>query len=118
MKNFTFAIPTVVHFGEGQIKRLGAEIAARARNVLVVYGGGSVRRNGVFDAAIAQLKEQGIPWTELSGVEPNPRVATVREGIRLCREKGLDGVLALGGGSAIDCAKEIGRASCRERVSA
>ena len=53
MKNFTFAIPTVVHFGEGQIKRLGAEIAARARNVLVVYGGGSVRRNGVFDAAIA-----------------------------------------------------------------
>ena len=107
MKNFTFAIPTVVHFGEGQIKRLGAEIDARARNVLVVYGGGSFRSNGVFDAAIAQLKEQGIPWTELPGVEPNPRVATVREGIRLCREKGLDGVLALGGGSAIDCAKGV-----------
>lgn len=56
MKNFTYSIPTVVHFGEGQIKKLGAEIAARARKVLVVYGGGSVKRNGVFDAAVAQLK--------------------------------------------------------------
>ena len=107
MKNFTYAIPTVVHFGEGQIKKLGGEIAARASRVLVVYGGGSVKRNGVFDAAAAQLKEHGIPWAELSGVEPNPRVATVREGVRLCREQGLDGVLALGGGSVIDCAKGI-----------
>ena len=107
MNNFTFAIPTVVHFGEGQIKKLGGEIAARANRVLVVYGGGSVKRNGVFDAAIAQLKEHGLRWAELPGVEPNPRVATVREGIRLCREQGLDGVLALGGGSVIDCAKGV-----------
>ena len=107
MKNFTYAIPTVVHFGEGQIKKLGGEIAARASRVLVVYGGGSVKRNGVFDAAAAQLKEHGIPWAELPGVEPNPRVATVREGVRLCREQGLDGVLALGGGSVIDCAKGV-----------
>ena len=107
MKNFTYSIPTVVHFGEGQIKKLGGEIAARARKVLVVYGGGSVKRNGVFDAAIAQLKAHGIQWAELPGVEPNPRVATVREGVRLCREQGLDGVLALGGGSVIDCSKGV-----------
>lgn len=107
MKNFTYSIPTVVHFGEGQIQKLGAEIAARASKVLVVYGGGSVKRNGVFDAAVAQLKAHGIQWAELPGVEPNPRVATVREGVRLCREQGLDGVLALGGGSVIDCAKGV-----------
>ena len=73
----------------------------------MVYGGGSVKRNGVFDAAIAQLKAHGIQWAELPGVEPNPRIATVREGVRLCREQGLDGVLALGGGSVIDCAKAV-----------
>lgn len=107
MKNFTYAIPTVVHFGQGQIQKLGGEIAARARKVLVVYGGGSVKRSGVYDAAVQQLKSQGIQWAELPGVEPNPRIATVREGVRLCREQALEGVLALGGGSVIDCAKGI-----------
>nr|WP_325211881.1 iron-containing alcohol dehydrogenase [uncultured Oscillibacter sp.] len=107
MKNFTYSIPTVVHFGQGQIQKLGAEIAARAGKVLVVYGGGSVKKNGVFDAAAEQLKAHDIQWAELPGVEPNPRIATVREGVRLCREQGLDGVLALGGGSVIDCAKGI-----------
>ncbi len=105
MKNFTYSIPTVVHFGEGQIKKLGGEIAARAHKVLLIYGGGSVKRSGVYDAAVAQLKAGGIEWAELSGVEPNPRIATAREGVRLCREHKLDGVLALGGGSVIDCAK-------------
>lgn len=105
MENFTYSIPTVIHFGKGQIQKLGGEIAARAHKVLVVYGGGSIKRNGVYDDAIAQLTARGIGWKELSGVEPNPRVATAREGVRLCREHGLDGVLALGGGSVIDCAK-------------
>lgn len=107
MKNFTYAIPTVIHFGKGQIEKLGAEIAQRSRKVLVVYGGGSVKRNGIYDAALAQLKAHGVEWAELSGVEPNPRIATVREGVRLCREQGLDGVLALGGGSVIDCSKGV-----------
>ena len=107
MKNFTYSIPTIVHFGQGQIEKLGGEIAARAHKVLMVYGGGSIRRNGVYDAAAAQLKARGIAWAELPGVEPNPRIATAREGIRLCREQELDGVLALGGGSVIDCAKCI-----------
>lgn len=105
MENFTYSIPTVIHFGKGQIEKLGGEIAARARKVLVVYGGGSVKRSGVFDAAVEQLKAHGVGWEELPGVEPNPRIGTAREGVRLCREHGLDGVLALGGGSVIDCAK-------------
>lgn len=107
MKNFTYAISTVVHFGKGQIEKLGGEVAARASRVLMVYGGGSIKRNGVYDGAAAQLREHGIQWIELGGVEPNPRITTVRKGVELCRQNGLDGVLALGGGSVIDCAKAI-----------
>lgn len=107
MNNFTYAITTVVHFGKGQIEKLGAEAAKRSSRVLMVYGGGSVKRNGVYDAAAAQLKAHNIAWVELAGVEPNPRIGTVREGVRLCREEKLDGVLALGGGSVIDCSKAI-----------
>ena len=107
MKNFTYAISTVVHFGKGQIEKLGGEGAARASRVLMVYGGGSIKRNGVYDGAAAQLREHGIQWIELGGVEPNPRITTVRKGVELCRQNGLDGVLALGGGSVIDCAKAI-----------
>ena len=107
MKNFTYAITTVVHFGKGQIEKLGAEVASRSSRVLMVYGGGSIKRNGVYDGAVAQLRAHGVEWAELPGVEPNPRISTVREGVRLCREKGLDGILALGGGSVIDCSKAI-----------
>ena len=107
MQNFTFNIPTVVHFGKGQISKLGEEIASRASRVLVVYGGGSVKRNGVYDGAVEQMKAHGIEWVELSGVEPNPRIITVRKGVELCRANKLDGVLALGGGSVIDCCKVI-----------
>ena len=93
MQNFTFNIPTVVHFGKGQISKLGEEIASRASRVLVVYGGGSVKRNGVYDGAVEQMKAHGIEWVELSGVEPNPRIITVRKGVELCRANKLDGVL-------------------------
>ena len=112
MKNFTYSISTVVHFGKGQISKLGGEIASRASRVLVVYGGGSIKRNGVYDGATSQLKEHGIEWVELGGVEPNPRITTVRKGVELCRENGLDGVLALGGGSVIDCSKAIAAGAC------
>ena len=112
MQNFTFNIPTVVHFGKGQISKLGEEIASRASRVLVVYGGGSVKRNGVYDGAVEQMKAHGIEWVELSGVEPNPRIITVRKGVELCRANKLDGVLALGGGSVIDCSKSIAAGAC------
>ena len=107
MKNFTYDISTVVHFGKGQISKLGKELASRASRVLVVYGGGSIKRNGVYDGAVEQMRSSGIEWVELGGVEPNPRITTVRKGVELCRQHGLDGVLALGGGSVIDCSKAI-----------
>lgn len=114
MNNFTFNIPTIVHFGKGQIEQLGGEIASRAQKVLMVYGGGSVKRNGVYDGAVAQLKAHNIEWVELDGVEPNPRVTTARRGVELCKEHGLTGVLALGGGSVIDCSKAIAAGACYE----
>ena len=83
MKNFTFSIPTTVHFGQGQIQKLGAEMARRSSRLLMVYGGGSIRRNGVYDGAVEQLKSQNLFWTELGGVEPNPRISTVRRGVEL-----------------------------------
>lgn len=112
MKNFTYSIPTTVYFGEGQIRQLGAEVAKRSKKVLMVYGGGSVKRNGVYDGAAEQLRAHGVEWVELDGVEPNPRITTVRRGVALCREHGLDGVLALGGGSTIDCSKAIAAGAC------
>lgn len=114
MKSFTYSIPTTVYFGEGEISHLGAEIAKRSTRVLLVYGGGSIKRNGVYDSAVEQLRANGITWVELGGVEPNPRITTVRKGVALCREHQLDGVLALGGGSAIDCSKTIAAGACYE----
>ena len=107
MENFKFNVTTNILFGRGQIAKLGKEIARKSHRVLVVYGGGSIKRNGVYDAAMEQLKANGISAVELDGVEPNPRIQTVRKGIALCRENQLDGVLALGGGSTIDCSKCI-----------
>lgn len=109
MDNFDFYSPTYFAFGDGQEKRAG-ELVRRfgGSRVLIVTGGGSVHRNGAFDAVTASLDEAGIPWLELSGVQPNPRSGKVYEGISLCRKEGLDFLLAIGGGSSIDTAKAIG----------
>ena len=107
MENFTYSIPTTIHFGKRQIEKLGAEVAKKCTKILVVFGGGSVKRNGVYDDAIAQLDSCGIAHIDFSGVEPNPKIGTVREGVRVCKENGVDGILALGGGSIIDCSKTI-----------
>lgn len=109
MDNFDFYSPTYFAFGDGQEKRAG-ELVRRfgGSRVLIVTGGGSVHRNGAFDAIASSLDEAGIPYMELSGVQPNPRSSKVYEGIELCRREGLDFLLAVGGGSAIDTAKAIG----------
>lgn len=107
MQNFTYSIPTVIHFGRGQVNELGKEISSQCHRVLVVYGGGSIKRNGAYDDVMEQLQKNNIYSCELAGVEPNPHIATVRRGISLCQQHELDGVLAIGGGSAIDCAKTI-----------
>ncbi len=109
MNNFTFYSPTLFAFGQGEASRVGALVRQfGGSKVLLVAGGGSVRKNGAYDAAAVSLKEAGIPWCELSGVQANPRSGKVYEGIDLARTEGADFLLAIGGGSVIDTAKAIG----------
>ena len=109
MNNFTFYSPTLFAFGDGEEQNTGALVRRfGGTNVLLIYGGGSVKRNGAYDAVTASLREAGLPWTELSGIQANPRSGKVREGIELVRREGCDFLLALGGGSVIDTAKAIG----------
>ena len=108
MNNFTFYSPTLFAFGQGEASRVGALVRQfGGSKVLLVAGGGSVRKNGAYDAAAASLKEAGIPWCELWGVQANPRSGKVYEGIELARKEGVDFLLAIGGGSVIDTAKAI-----------
>lgn len=106
MNNFTYSIPTKVHFGKGQIVHL-KELRESGNKVLLVYGGGSIKKNGIYDRAVGLLKEAGLEIFELSGVEPNPKIESVRKGVALCQEYEIDMTLAIGGGSVIDCAKVI-----------
>ena len=106
MYNFAFHVPTTIHFGKGQISHL-ADLAAYGKKVLLCYGGGSIKRNGIYDQATKILSDAGLQIFELSGVEPNPRIQTVRRGVDLCRKESIDRVLAIGGGSTIDCAKVV-----------
>ena len=109
MNNFTFYSPTLFAFGSGEEKHTGALVRRfGGTHVLLVYGGGSVKRNGAYEAVTASLAEAGIPFTELSGIQANPRSGKVYEGIDLVRRSGADFLLALGGGSVIDTAKAIG----------
>ncbi|MDR1320264.1 MAG: iron-containing alcohol dehydrogenase [Gracilibacteraceae bacterium] len=107
MENFTYAIGTRSYFGEGQIKNLGRNIRQYCARVLLVYGQGSIKRNGVYDAVIEELGKSGINFAELPGIEPNAKLPDVIEGVRLCRLHQVGGVLAVGGGSVLDCAKTI-----------
>lgn len=107
MQNFTFYNPTKLIFGKDQLSQLQTEIPQYGKKVLVVYGGGSIKRNGLYDKVKEQLHEIGAEVFELSGVEPNPRISTVRKGVEICKTEGIDFLLAVGGGSVIDCTKAI-----------
>lgn len=107
MLNFDYSIPTKIFFGKDQIQKLPEQIIQYGSRVLLVYGGGSIKKIGLYDKAIALLKENGLEFWELSGVDPNPRIESVRQGIDLCRSHEIDFVLAIGGGSSLDCAKLI-----------
>ena len=106
MYNFTFNIPTKIHFGKDTISSL-SELKAYGSKVLLVYGGGSIKKNGLYDTAMKILKDAGLTVFELSGVEPNPKIETVRKGVEICKNEGIDMVLAIGGGSTIDCSKVV-----------
>ena len=104
MNNFIYHNPTKLVFGKGQIARLGKLIPAD-KKIMITFGGGSVRRNGVYDQVVKAL--EGRDWVEFWGIEPNPSVETVREAVALGRENGSDFLLAVGGGSVIDGTKLI-----------
>ena len=110
MNNFTFHIPTDIRFGKDQIRCLPQELAKYGKKVLLVYGGGSIRRSGLYDQILALLSDFEV--TELSGIEPNPKLSSVEQGTALCKEKGVQVILAVGGGSVIDASKHIAAAAC------
>ncbi len=113
MEKFVYSIPTKIYFGKGQIVRL-KELANYGSKVLLVYGGGSIKKLGIYDAAMEIMKENNIAVYELAGVEPNPRIESVRAGVEICKQNGIDMVLAIGGGSTIDCAKIVAAGACAE----
>lgn len=108
MNNFEYFNPTRLVLGKGVEKETGAYVKKHGGSrVLLHYGGGSIKKNGVYDSVTASLKEAGIPFVELGGVKPNPRLSLVREGIALGLREGVDFVLAVGGGSTIDSSKAV-----------
>ena len=107
MNDFTFYNPTKLIFGKGQVEQLKELVPQYGKKVLVVYGGGSIKRNGLYDQVMSVLKGIDSEVFELSGVEPNPRLSTVRRGVEIAKEKDIDFILAVGGGSVIDCTKAI-----------
>ncbi|AEV20578.1 NADH-dependent butanol dehydrogenase 2 [Geobacillus thermoleovorans CCB_US3_UF5] len=107
MQEFIFRNPTKLIFGKGQLERLKEEVPRYGKKVLLVYGGGSIKRNGLYDEVMKILGNIGAEVIELPGVEPNPRVSTVRKGVDICKREGVEFLLAVGGGSVIDCTKAI-----------
>lgn len=105
MENFQFCVPTNVLFGKDQISNLPDVISGFGKKVLLAYGGGSIKKMGLYDRVQELLS--GCEIYELSGIAPNPKIDSVREGIKICREKEIDVILAVGGGSVIDCCKAI-----------
>lgn len=109
MNNFRYHAYTDVRFGKGQVEALPEVIAPYGKKVLMVYGGGSIRKNGLYDKVRSLL--EGYQVFELAGVEPNPKITSVREGAAICKAEGIDVVLAVGGGSTIDASKVIAAAT-------
>ena len=115
MLNFDFLVPTRLIFGRDTQRQVGALVAGYGgRKALLHYGGGSVKRTGLYDQVTESLREAGVAFVELGGVVPNPRLELVYEGIELCRKEGVDFILAVGGGSVIDSAKAIGVGVCTD----
>ena len=106
IKNFNYSTPTELIFGKGVIKQLPDILQMFGKNVLLTYGGGSIKKIGLYDEVHKLLKDFNI--VELSGIEPNPKYnPSVTTGAKLCKENDIDVILAVGGGSVLDCSKAI-----------
>nr|WP_325185982.1 iron-containing alcohol dehydrogenase [uncultured Oscillibacter sp.] len=107
MNNFIFSYPTKVYFGRGCVREYLACLTRPYQTVMLAYGGGSVRKNGVYDEAAGILAAEGKTVVDFPGIMPNPTYRKVQEGAKLAREAGVDFILAVGGGSTIDCCKIV-----------
>lgn len=108
MNRFTFTYPTKVYFGEGTLSRaLSQELPRMGRTVMLAYGGGSLKKSGIYDMLKNLLTQAGKEIVDFSGIMPNPTYTKVQEGAALAKERGVDFILAAGGGSVIDCCKVI-----------
>ena len=107
MLNYSYKNATNIIFGKDTEEKVGSLVKEHSTKILLHYGGGSIKANGVYDKVVNSLKANNVEFIELSGVKPNPRISLVREGINICRENNIDFILAVGGGSAIDSAKAI-----------
>jgi alcohol dehydrogenase YqhD (iron-dependent ADH family) len=114
MLSFQYHNPTRLVFGEGAIAELRSLAPQLGQRVLLLYGGGSIKSNGVYEQIISALQNANVDCIEMKGVEPNPRLSTVRQGITVCRQRQITGILAAGGGSVLDCAKAIAAGAVSE----
>lgn len=108
MNSFVYDIPVKVYFGPDQLVHLGEELKKYGNRVLLTYGGGSIKKIGLYDKVVAEIKKAGLELFELSGIEPNPRITSVNKGAEICKKENIDVLLAVGGGSTIDATKFIG----------
>ena len=107
MNNFEYSLPTRFIFGQGNIEKIGNFVPQFGRRVLLVYGKGSIKRNGIYDKVIKSLEHNQCKIWELSGVQPNPVIDKVREGVKIAKENNIQVVIPVGGGSVWDSAKVI-----------
>lgn len=113
--NFTYCNPTKLHFGKDSLNMLKGELEKFGKNVMLSYGGGSIKKNGIYDKVVAILKACGKNIFEDGGVMPNPTVEKLYEGCKIVRENNIDLILAVGGGSTCDYAKAVSvSAYCEE----
>lgn len=113
MTRFVYNIPTKVYFGKDQLsEHLAETLAGYGKRVLLTYGGGSIKKTGLYDAVMKELNAGGFQVFELSGIEPNPRIDSVRKGAQLCKDENIDVILAVGGGSTLDASKWMAAGAC------
>lgn len=105
--NFSYCNPTKLYFGEDALQNLSVELKKYGNNVALVYGGGSIKKNGIYDAVAGILKAEGKTVTEIAGVMPNPTIHKLYEGMEAARQNKVDFILAVGGGSVVDYAKAL-----------
>jgi alcohol dehydrogenase YqhD (iron-dependent ADH family) len=115
MQNYIYYNPTRLYFGHDQIEaHLGEETKKRGTHAIILYGRGSIKKNGLYDRVVQCLKDAGIAYSEYAGIEPNPQYTTVNRAAKVCRDNHCDVVIAIGGGSVIDTAKLVCQANFYE----